>query len=94
MMVKISLCIIIACVVCFGNISLLAATQHVISAGSATGYCGDKINIDVTLERPQSIAGIQFSLKYDPNNLIIEEKDITIGEALIGNIAVSSVLHC
>lgn len=77
-----SLCFIIPLIIIFGTLPVFAAEQPVLSCSSTSGYQGDKVKIDITVDKPKDIAGMQFSIRYDKDMLSISDADVTAGTAL------------
>ncbi|RCX16643.1 S-layer family protein [Anaerobacterium chartisolvens] len=73
--------LLFAAILCSG---ILASAQEsrVVTLTGGSSYPGDSITVNVILDNPEGIAGIQCTIAYDSKILDIENKDITIGEAL------------
>ncbi|HHW48683.1 MAG TPA: hypothetical protein GXX14_08730 [Clostridiaceae bacterium] len=74
---RLSVFIILALVIgVLGNTFAAEENVPTLKISSVTGKPGERVTVEISVDNPQGIAGMQFSVNYDPSILAVSDADV------------------
>lgn len=77
------MCLILTSCLTLGLLPVYAEDSNVIKISKATGKPGDRVNIKISIDKPDGIESFQFDLLYDDRVFnILNESDVTVSSTV------------